>query len=368
LTAGYATNIGVPYARRYLFKISNGNYDFPACWGYGNHEVGGSGSGYEIDDFERFVNDLPASYTAQSTHIVGVDGGGSFDTGTSLLTGNVIETIIVHNFDFIYTYTNGILTHTVPVPSGASTTDVHHPIINMAVGASWEAYPAGSIGSPKLTVMSVEVFAPVSNATGVFPPPPPTPRLTWGSGFADGILNSPANGTVIASLSGALTYRLIPYLNSFTGLAISGSNVVTVGTPAPGNYDFYIEGTDASGTPCLASKLTATFTSASPIQFIQNINNTHTSHNINLDIVGDTLYLCSGWNNALTIWDITNRASPVMTDVIGDGSVAFPNTAYFLKGLAGVRVVGNYAYCAAEQANNGGFTIIDLTTKAVVGF
>ena len=88
----------------------------------------------------------------------------------------------------------------------------------VAIGASWEAYPTGSIGNPALTVQSVEILAPTSNTTGIFPPAPPTPVLTWGSDFTDGTLRAPAAGTVVATLSGAATYRLIPYLSTFTGL------------------------------------------------------------------------------------------------------------------------------------------------------
>jgi hypothetical protein len=262
LTAGYAAHIGIPYARRVRFTISSGNYDFPGVWGYGSHEVGGSGTGYEIDDFERFCTDNPPGWTAQSTHIAGVDDGGRRDTGASLLGGVVIETVIVHHSDFIYLFTNGVLTKKVTVPAGASPTDTHHAILNMAVGAGWESYPAGSIGNPTLTVQSVEILAPPSNTTGVFPPAPPTPVITWATGFAGGVLHTPPAGTIVATLSGAATYRLIPYLSTFTGLAVSGSNIVTVGTLAVGSYDFYIEGTDASGMPCLAAKQTATVTAA----------------------------------------------------------------------------------------------------------
>jgi hypothetical protein len=367
LTAGYAAHIGIPYARRVRFTISSGNYDFPGVWGYGSHEVGGSGTGYEIDDFERFCTDNPPGWTAQSTHIAGVDDGGRRDTGASLLGGVVIETVIVHHSDFIYLFTNGVLTKKVTVPAGASPTDTHHAILNMAVGAGWESYPAGSIGNPALTVQSVEILAPPSNTTGVFPPAPPTPVITWATGFAGGVLHTPPAGTIVATLSGAATYRLIPYLSSFTGLAVSGSNIVTVGTLAVGSYDFYIEGTDASGMPCLAAKQTATVTAAAtvtapPTQFIQSIATSHTNHCVNMDIVGNTLYLCAAWSG-LGIYDITDRSNPVEIATITD-----TQSPTRLNALSGVKVAGNYAFVACEQSNGGSLTVVNLTTRTVVGF
>jgi hypothetical protein len=227
----------------------------------------------------------------------------------------------------------------------------------VAIGASWEAYPTGSIGNPALTVQSVEILAPTSNTTGMFPPAPPTPVLTWGSGFTDGTLRAPAAGTVVATLSGAATYRLIPYLSTFTGLTVSGSNVVTVGTPAPGSYDFYIEGTDATGMPCLAAKMTATFTLGSATTFIEQVCTAHTSHCINMDIVGNTLYLCAGYSG-LGIYDITNRSNPIEITTITD--------AVKLNAPSGVKVVGNYAFVACEQSQS--LTVVDLTTKAIVAF
>ncbi len=358
LTAGYAQSIQIPYARRVRFTISGGDYDWPGVWGYGTHEVGGPDGGYEIDDIERFLKDHPPSYTAQSTHIAGVNGGGTHDMGYSLFAPHVIETVIVHHFDYVYMFTDGALTQQVPVPAGASTTDRHHPILDMSVGASWEAYPTGSIGNPVLTVQSVEILAPTSNTSGIFPPAPPTPVITWGASFAGGVLRAPAAGTVVATLSGAATYKLIPYLSTFAGLAISGTNIVTVGTLAVGSYDFYIEGTDASGTPCLAAKQTATVTMATPTQFIQSIATAHTNHCIDLDIVGNTLYLCAGWSG-LGVYDITNRANPVEVALIGSAQ---------LNAISGVRVVGNYAFCACEQANGGSMTVVDLTARAVVAF
>lgn len=362
LTAGYAANIKVPYARRVRFTITGGDYDFPGVWGYGKQEVGGGTNQNEIDDFERFCKDNPPGVSAQTTHIDGVSVGSRKDMGYSLFAPHVIETVVVHQADYIYFFTDGVLCLRVPATSPNNLTDTYHPILDMSVGASWEAYPTGSIGNPTLTVQSVEILAPTSNTTGVFPPTPPTPIITWGTAFAGGVLRMPPAGTVVATLSGAATYRLIPYLSTFTGLAVSGSSIVTVGTLAVGSYDFYIEGTDASGMPCLAAKQTATVTALPATQFVQSISTSHTNHCVNMDIVGNTLYLCAAWSG-LGIYDITDRSNPVEVATITD-----TQSPTRLNALSGVKVAGNYAFVACEQSNGGSLTVVNLTTRTVVGF
>lgn len=254
--------IGVPYARRVRFTLNSaGAYDFPAVWGLGDRYNGDlSKPHYEVDDFERFGSNYNNNTSSQHTHIHNgtsmIDAGGNYDTGTVLAGGAEIETLVVHQSDYIWMFTNGALTYKNPVPAGADATDLHHVILNMAVGLSWESYPAGSIGSPSITIRSVEILAPSSNTTGIFPAAPPVPVLTWGGSFTGGAIPaSTPNGTVVATLSGAAGgYSVL----GTTKLAVSGTSLVTVGALSAGTINFYIRGTDASGNPGIAPKLTAT--------------------------------------------------------------------------------------------------------------
>lgn len=118
---------------------------------------------------------------------------------------------------------------------------------------------SGCVGEPTMTVRKVEIFAPSSNTSGLYPPAPPVPLITWGGGFTAGAIPvATSSSTTVATLSGASTYTLLDYNGAApSGLTISGSDVVTSGSLSAGSFDFYIRGIDASGVPGIAPKLTA---------------------------------------------------------------------------------------------------------------
>ncbi len=265
--SGYSAKIGLPYARRVNFTITTGDNDhtFPAVWGLGEkYAMDSAKLHYELDDFERFCNDYSINHTSAHTHLtitgVGmVGGGGQFNTGATTV-GVPMETVVVHTNDYAYFYANGIFVFKILLPATHDQTDLHHTQLNMAVGCSWKAYPATSVGNPVLTVRSVEILAPVSNTTGVFPPAPPLPLVTWGGSFAGGVIPvGTTNGTTVATLSGATSYSLMNYNGATpSGLVVSGSNLQTSGTLSAGTFQFYIEGLAADGMPGIPPKLTAT--------------------------------------------------------------------------------------------------------------
>jgi hypothetical protein len=113
----------------------------------------------------------------------------------------------------------------------------------------------------------------------------------------------------------------------------------------------------AIGMPCLAARMTAVFAAVGATQDMVYINTLHTSHSIDLEIVGNTLYLCAGWSG-LGIYDVTNRNNPVEITTVIDGTK--------LNVPSGVKVVGNYAFVAVEQS--GSLTVVDLTAKTVAAF
>lgn len=298
---------------------------------------------YEVDDFERFGHVYPDDQLNATMHIYSrayqianissdgttsgtAAGTGRFNTGTNLWPSIAHETIVIHRFDYIYVFIDGVemLKVAVPADSDPNQNDLHHTILNFAMGMSFENYPGsfngtiagttlttsnagnaniaigktvsgtgvtanttitGGSGSswtvdtsqtvgpvtmyispvwdtqPSMTVRSVEILAPSSNTSGIFPSAPPVPTITWGGSFTGGsVASATASGTTIATLGGASTYRVIPYLSTFTGLSVTGSSLKTSGTLSAGTYDFYIEGTDAGGVPGIAPKLTLTVT------------------------------------------------------------------------------------------------------------
>jgi hypothetical protein len=110
------------------------------------------------------------------------------------------------------------------------------------------------IGTPSMTVRSVEILRPYGKATDLIPPAPPVPALTWGGSFPGGAIPvGTTNGTVVGTLSGASSYTTFGY----AGLTVSGSNLVTSGALSAGTKTFYIRGLDASSVPGIAPKLTA---------------------------------------------------------------------------------------------------------------
>lgn len=345
LMSGYAAKIKPPYARRCIFKVNTmGVYDFDAVWSLGESYAGESAAtGYyhnEIDDYEWFGNSYSENVSAMNTHIdpngSGIVSSGSvFNTGQTL-RNTTIETVIVHHTDYIYGYTNGVLCMKAPVPANNNLNDLHHIVLNMAVGLSWEAYPGaitasisgdtmtvtgvgprsanpcavgkiitgtgvtantaivalgtgtGGAGTytlnnsmtvasstlkvspvlglpPLMTVRSVEYLAPASNTSGVFPSVPQVvPVLTWGGSFAGGVIPAAtANGTTVATLSGATTYTLKDKNGATpSGLVVSGSNVNTSGTLVAGTYLIHVEGFNATGWPGLAPRKTVTVTAS----------------------------------------------------------------------------------------------------------
>jgi len=313
--------IGLPYARRVRFTLNSANAsDFPAVWGLGNLYNGDAyRPHYEIDDFERFGADWTVSTSSQNTHISNgitmTGGGGNFDTGTTIAGGVQVETVIVNGIltqkvavpagasatDLYHAilnmavgmswerypglFTGSITATTLTVTSidpstklaigqtitgagvtggttitalGTGTGGIGTYTVNNSqtvVSETLQASPL--IGSPSITIRSVEILAPTSNTTGLFPPTPPVPVVTWGGSFPGGsIPHTTTNGTVVATLSGASSYSELGY----SGLVVSGSNLVTSGALTAGSFTFYIRGLDVSGNPGIAPKFTATIT------------------------------------------------------------------------------------------------------------
>jgi hypothetical protein len=144
--------------------------------------------------------------------------------------------------------------------TGGAGTYIIDGIARLVSATPMQATPA-LLYNPRVYVRSVEMLAPVSNTAGLYPPASPTPIVTWGGSFAGGsVPAATASGTTIAALSGASTYAVFPRLSTFTGLSVTGTSLKTSGTLSAGTYEFYIEGTDASGVPGIAPKLTLTVT------------------------------------------------------------------------------------------------------------
>lgn len=72
-----------------------------------------------------------------------------------------------------------------------------------------------------------------------------------------------------------------------------------------------------------------------------------------IDVQEDYAYLTSAWNNAFTIWDISDPYDPTLISYIKDD----PR----IGGLAMVQVRGDYAYVAVIGSDR--FTIIDISDK-----
>lgn len=262
----WSAKIAPPFARRIRFmRLTGGVQDWIAGWGLGESYAGQSATyrHNETDDWEFFGTQF-LKKVKQNLHISdGVtlngptNGSIEFDIGSNLV-GEWCESIMKHTGSTVEGWMNGVRTGTMIAPVGAVAGDLHHTILDATIGFSWMPYPATATDA-LLLVRSVEILAPSSNTTGIFPPAPPVPTIAWGGSFTGGSVSSAtASGTTIATLSGASTYTVIPYLSTFTGLSVTGSSLKTSGTLSAGTYDFYIEGTDASGVPGIAPKLTAT--------------------------------------------------------------------------------------------------------------
>lgn len=285
---------------------------------------------FEYDDYEYFGNVYPTSNYNTTMHVYsrsyqvanpssdGLTGGpalgtGRFNAGTAVIPGILNESVIIHQPDRILSYLNGILVVNIEVPadSDPGRQDLHHTILNFAMGLSFQNYPGALNGTisgttlttsnqgnsniaigksitgvgvaantiitggsgtswtvnnsqsvgpvtmyispvydvpPVMTVRSVEILAPASNTSGVFPPTPPSPTITWAGCCSGGNVPLGTTGTV-ATLSGATNYQLMDFSGVVSGLSISGSNVTATGLTV-GQYDFYIRGCAADGSTC----------------------------------------------------------------------------------------------------------------------
>ena len=173
---------------------------------------------------------------------------------------------------------------------------------------------------------------------------------------------------VAAVISGSTTMSL--YLNGVDdGGTYSGTGGPMACTAAPskiGYSDAYLHGFldevgvyDEALTPAQIAAMAGwgTLSPAYATQYIKTISSARTSHCVNMDIVGNTLYLCAAWSG-LGIYDITNRANPVEITTISDATK--------LNALSGVRVFGNYAFVACEQSNS--LTVVNLVQRTVAAF
>ena len=172
---------------------------------------------------------------------------------------------------------------------------------------------------------------------------------------------------VAAVISGSTTMSL--YLNGVdNGGTYSGSGgpmVYTAAASKIGYSNLYLNGLldeisvyDEALTPTQIAALagSGTISSGTATQYIKTISSAHTNHCVNMDIVGNTLYLCAAWSG-LGIYDITDRANPVELATFG--------TAH-TNALSGVRVIGNYAFLACEQSNS--LTVLNVVNKTEVAF
>lgn len=254
VTNMYSGLIKPPFYRETVFTMPGGPNDFSAVWGLGLDTSQGQ---FEFDDCEWFGTTYPLDEVFGTLHTPQGSVNSNLLTGTSLV-GRQITIGVQYTKDFIAHYyggRNGTLISKIAIPAGAEIDQQHYSLLDECVGFAVTGMPAALAAASSLVVRSIEYFAPASNTSYSFPPSPPVPALTWNAGFTGGVIPvATASGTVVGTLAGSATYSVL----GTTKLAISGSNLVTVGTQTAATIPFYIQGLDAGGNPGIAPKLTAT--------------------------------------------------------------------------------------------------------------
>lgn len=262
LTTASAAKFARPYVLQVVFTLKTmGAEEFPAIWTLGEHYAldinDPTFKHYEIDLFERFGADFASDLFSVHTHINGVSNGNNYDINTPI--GPDVETTVtvLHTETELKVWRNGVHLATLAHPVGQQyPNDRDHILLNQLIGMSWRAYPA-THADGVMVVRSVEVFKPEAVALDLIPPIPPVPVL---SGFAGTLSNGANLGTVVGTLSGATSYRVIGY----TGLEVSGSNLVVAEALTAGDHSFYIEGLAADGTPGIPPAYALTVTADAP--------------------------------------------------------------------------------------------------------
>ncbi|WP_157784050.1 hypothetical protein [Bradyrhizobium yuanmingense] len=254
----YSCGIKPPFYRETVLTMPGGNNDFSADWMLGADTSLGQ---QEIDIIEWFGTSFPNDQIVSNLHTPQGSQGSNYRTGTSLVGRQITVGVQVLENSVIYYYggRGGVAYAKVPVPSGANWKNQYfYTLLDEDIGFAATGMPQSLAAASHLIVRSVEYFAPPSNTSFYFPPAAPVPVTAWGGGYPGGAMPaSIADGTIVAALSGAAGgYSVL----GTSKLAVSGTNLVTVGTQSAGSINFYIQGTDAGGNPGIAPKLTATFT------------------------------------------------------------------------------------------------------------
>ncbi len=116
----------------------------------------------EVDDYERFADEYSNLTTGQRTHMpIGYyDRGDAFNLGVGQV--GVQHTIkLVHNDDYLYLYTDGVLTWKI-ANLYDSTDNLNHIVMNMSCGLSWHGHPGvftGSMSGSTVTATVVDAGA-----------------------------------------------------------------------------------------------------------------------------------------------------------------------------------------------------------------
>jgi hypothetical protein len=251
-----------PFYRETTVTLAAGVSDWEGIWSNGTNTTPGI---LEIDDYDApgppYTNDMLSSGIIAFT--AGV-GAGKWSSGSPLPGRQIVLGLNVTS-NGIDLYINRVYYTSFPIPSGTvNWVNNSYTIMQHDVGFSWVDYPFSWASDSITTVRRVEYFAPSSNTSYVVPPSPPVPVITWiptyVSGKDGGIPVGTTHGTIVATLSGANggTFSLIPYLSTWSGLAVSGSNLVVNGTLSTGSFQFYVKAIDVNGIPGIAPKRTVT--------------------------------------------------------------------------------------------------------------
>jgi len=198
--------------------------------------------------YERYPGNFTGSVTGSVLTVSSIDSSTRIAVGQTLSGAGVTGGTTITSFG-----------------TGAGGTGTYNLNNSMTVAASTPLnVDPPVVGQLSFTVQDISVYKQFSDPTDVIPPNPLVILPVWSGGHGFGLdcnvdpASSP--GTVIGTATGAATYVIKPYDNTFGGiLAMSGSNIVTVGSLASysgQSLNFYIEGTDASGFPTTGPKRT----------------------------------------------------------------------------------------------------------------
>lgn len=350
-----------PYVMRVIFRfMTMGPEEFPAIWTTGEHYAldidDPTFKHYEVDLIERFGADYASDVVSIHTHINGSSRGGQYDTNVPLGPDVENEITILHTEEHVKAWFNGVLRTTMVHPVGQQyPNDRDHVELNQLIGMTWRAYTA-THPDALLLIRSVEVFKPATDTENdLIPPTPPVPVL---SGFAGTLTNGVNPDTVVGTLSGAVSYRVIGY----SGLTVSGSNLVTTGTQSPGDYFFYIEGLAADGTPGIPPGYDLTVTGGAPALSSPSISATEAT-TVDIAVTTDTATGTLYW--ILDTDGTTTTKEQIKLGNMADGSPALRSGSVAVSAAGVQSIAGTISGLTIETSYVAQFMHEDALESAI---